>query len=200
MQEIKPYLHALKARIDAVVDLPESEWRYAASLFELRCFERGEFVARADEVMTHSFQIGKGLLRLFYATADGQEHNKGFAVEGRLVSSAVSKIYGEPAGFSIQALEDTATLALPFPAANELVDRHPAWERLRRLYLERLFLEKEQREMEFLLCDATERYRRFMAREGELAKRIPLHHIASYLGMTPVALSRIRRRMKQSAA
>ncbi|MCC5808988.1 MAG: Crp/Fnr family transcriptional regulator [Ectothiorhodospiraceae bacterium] len=195
---IQYYLDQLKARIDAAVTLPATEWNYAAPHFTLRRFARGEYLARADEVMTHSFHIVEGLVRLFYTTADGREHNKGFAPEGRVVGSSASKILGQPARFDIQALEDTAALSLPFSISDELVDRHPAWERLRRLLLERLFLEKEQREMEFLLCNAQARYCRFMAHESELAKRIPLHHIASYLGMTPVALSRIRRRLKQA--
>ena len=91
-------------------------------------------------------------------------------------------------------------MLLPFSVADELLDRHPAWERLRWLALERLFLEKEEREMAFLLDDAQTRYRRFLEQEGALSARIPLHHIASYPGMTPVALSRIRRRMKAARA
>lgn len=183
----------------AAVALPESEWEFAKPFFELREFRAGQIVVRADEVMTHSLHVASGLLRLYYTTADGCEHNKGFAAEGRVVGSAASKILGRPAGFDIQALEPTTVLSLSFTVADMLLDRHPAWERLRRLALERLFLEKELREMEFLLFDATERYRRFVGGDPSLASRLPLHHIASYLGITPVALSRIRRRLRESA-
>lgn len=190
-------LGQLRARIDAVVDLPESEWLHAAPCFELQRFARSEYLARAGTVMTHSFHVMSGLVRLFYTSADGVEHNKGFGTEGRVVGSAASKILGRPAGFDIQALEDTETLTISFEAADRLLDRHPAWERLRRLALERLFLEKELREMEFLLFDATARYQRFLQAEPSLAARLPLHHIASYLGITPVALSRIRRKLRE---
>jgi CRP-like cAMP-binding protein len=105
-------------------------------------------------------------------------------------------VAGGPAGFDIQALEDTETLCLPFEVSDALVARHPAWERLRRLAMERLFLEKEQREKDFLTLDATARYQAFLEREPGLASRVALHHVASYLGMTPVALSRIRRKMR----
>lgn len=54
--------------------------------------------------------------------------------------------------------------------------------------------------MEFLLCDAATRYQRFLEREGALLRRVPLYHIASYLGMTPVALSRVRRRSRLDSA
>lgn len=197
MTDLELQLRRLRDRIAAVVDLPDAEWQHAAPHFELRRFAAGEYLARAGSVMTHSFHIAGGLVRLFYTTADGTEHNKGFGVEGRVVGSAASKILGQPAGYDIQALEDAVTLAMPFKAADALLDRHPAWERLRRLALERLFLEKELREMEFLLFDATTRYRRFMRGEPALAARLPLHHVASYLGITPVALSRIRRRLRK---
>lgn len=194
---LEDHLEALRRRIAAAVALPDSEWRHAASHYELRVYERGALLARADAVMTHSFHIASGLVRLYYTTPDGTEHNKGFAAEGRLVGSAASKILGKPAGFDIQALEPTVALALPFAVADALLDRHPAWERLRRLALERLYLEKEQREREFLLCDAGERYRLFCERDPHLAARLPLLHIASYIGVTPVALSRIRRRLNR---
>jgi CRP-like cAMP-binding protein len=192
---IEHHLARLRQRISAIVDLPDSEWEHATRYYELRRFERGALLARADTVMTHSFHIAEGLVRLYYTSLDGSEHNKGFAAEGRLVGSAASKILGQSAGFDIQALEPTTVLAMPYTVADELLDRHPAWERLRRLALERLYLEKEQREREFLLCDATERYRLFVQREADLAARLPLLHIASYIGVTPVALSRIRRRL-----
>lgn len=189
-------LAALRERMEALVQLPAPEWEHARGLYRLRCYAAGELLARADEVMTHSFQVARGLVRLFYTDPDGREHNKGFAAEGRLIGSAASKVLGQPAGFDIQALEDTAVLALSFEDADRLLRRHPAWERLRRLALERLFLEKEQREREFLLCDARTRYQLFLAREGALAARLPLYHVASYLGITPVALSRIRRGLR----
>jgi CRP-like cAMP-binding protein len=198
MSELALQLDRLHSRILAVVDLPEAEWRFAAPHYELRRFSAGEYLARAQAVMTQSFHIGDGLVRMFYTSADGVEHNKGFAAEGRVVGSAASKVLGRPAGFDIQALEDTTALALPFAVADALLERHPAWERLRRLVLERLFLEKELREMEFLLFDATTRYLRFVECEPALVQRLPLHHVASYLGITPVALSRIRRRLREA--
>lgn len=192
-------LRQLRDRIAAVVDLPEEEWAWAAPHFRPRHFGRGDHLARHGERMTHSHHIVHGLVRLYYTTPDGAEHNKGFAAEGRVVGSAASKLAGAPAGFDIQALEDTRTLSLPFEVADALVARHPAWERLRRLAMERLFLEKEQREKDFLTLDATARYLAFVEREPHLAGRVPLHHVASYLGITPVALSRIRRRLRAAA-
>lgn len=196
MEGIEVYLRELRQRIAAVVDLPEPEWQHAAALFELRRFDSGEYLARSGEVLQHSHHIVRGLVRLFYTGVDGVEHNKGFAGEGRVVGSQASKVAGQQAGFDIQALEPTVTLRMPFAAADDLLERHPAWERLRRLAMERLFREKEQREKEFLVDDATARYQNFLAREPDLAARLPLHHVASYLGITPVALSRIRRKLR----
>lgn len=189
------HLEALFTVIRRAVDIPRSELDFAARQYEERSFRKGELLARADRHLPHSFFIVKGLVRLFYTTPKGREVNKGFAPEHRLVGSYASKFLGEPAGFSIQAMEGTVTLVMDTDVADRLLDRHPAWERLRRMTIERLFHEKEKRERELLLLSASERYRRFMAENRDIANRIPQYHIASYLGITEVALSRIRGRL-----
>jgi len=78
----------------------------------------------------------------------------------------------------------------------ELYDRHPVWERIGRIKAERLAIQKEFREKEFLLDTAETRYRRFLKEFPDLTDRIPQYYIASYLGITDVALSRIRKKMK----
>ena len=102
-----------------------------------------------------------------------------------------------PCGFYIQALAKTTTILLPHNVLNAFYDRHPCWERLGRIKAEHMFLFKEAREKELLLDSLEVRYQRFLKKFPGLAQKIPQYHIASYLGVTDVGLSRIRKKNKQ---
>jgi CRP-like cAMP-binding protein len=141
------------------------------------------------------FFIVQGLVRFFYLTEDGKEFNKHFAMENRYAGSFHSFVLNEPCGFSIQAMEKTRTLVLPYQLLSELYERHACWERMGRTNAERLALIKEAREKELLLDSLEVRYRRVLQEFPGLVDRISQYHIASYLGVTPVALSRVRRKI-----
>ena len=93
------------------------------------------------------------------------------------------------------ALMDSELLVIRFRDFEALFDRHACWERVGRKIAEGMFISKERRERELLMLSAEERYRLFLGRYKHLEKRIPQYQIAAYLGITPVALSRIRRRL-----
>jgi CRP-like cAMP-binding protein len=155
-------------------------------------FEKHAYLVRAGDVVENFYFILDGLVRFFYSTEDGKEFNKYFAMESGFAGSFHSLVLQVPCGFFIQALEDTHTLVLPNRLLRELYDRHPCWERLGRGNAEHLLLIKEARERELLLDSLETRYRRFLEEYPGLAERIPQYHIASFLGVTDVALSRIR--------
>jgi CRP-like cAMP-binding protein len=136
-----------------------------------------------------------GLFRLYYTTPDGAEYNKNFCGQNEFVASYSSLLMNKPAYFSIQALMDGELLVVRFQDFEALCDRHACWEKLGRKISERMFISKEKRERELLMYSAEERYRQFLGQYKHLENRIPQYHIASYLGITPVALSRIRRRL-----
>ncbi len=177
------------------VYIPKSEWEYFVShLTECR-FEKNDYLIRAGDVAQNFYFIIEGLVRFFYSTEDGKEFNKSFAMENGYAGSFHSLILQAPCGFFIQALERTSTLVMPNQLLRELYGRHSCWERLGRKNAENLVLVKEAREKELLLDSLETRYRRFLKEYPGLADRIPQYHIASYLGVTNVALSRIRRKI-----
>jgi len=188
-------LHSFKSALNTLTEIPEREWAYFSALLRQRNFGADEMLIRAGEPVTEFYFIVKGLVRYFYLTQDGKEFNKLFALENDFVGSFSYKIPNEPCPFSAQALEQTETVALPVTLIEEAYDRHPAWERVGRLHAEKMAFTKELREKEFLLDPAEIRYRRFMKENPDLAQRIPQYHIASYLGITDVALSRIRNKL-----
>ena len=189
-------LEQFKHSVEKRVSIPEEEWDYVIPHLSERTFEKNDYLVRAGDVVHNFYFIVTGLVRFFYGTEDGKEFNKHFAMENGFAGSFHSLVLQVPCGFFIQALEKTETILLPNRLLNECYDRHACWERLGRKNAEALLLIKEAREKELLLDSLEVRYRRFLKEFPGLADRIPQYHIASYLGVTDVALSRIRKKIK----
>ncbi|MFC5701388.1 Crp/Fnr family transcriptional regulator [Cohnella faecalis] len=176
-------------------DIPDSEWQWFAARLHARTLRKYDYFIRSGEQARFIAFCAEGLFRFYYDTENGNELNKSFCGKGDFVASFHSLLLDSPSRLHIQALEDSELWVISYADYIGLYDRHVCWERLGRRMAERLFIKKEQRERELLLCSAEERYRLFVNENPELHERIPLYHIASYLGITPVALSRIRRRI-----
>jgi CRP-like cAMP-binding protein len=195
MQDTAQYV-ALKTVVDQLVAPPEPQWQSFRQLFVSRRLDKGEYFIRAGEVSEYSAFINAGLVRFFYQARQGQEFNKSFVYENQFMSAYSAFLTQSPARFNIQALEECHLLVAKTRPMVELFDKHLCWEKLGRILAEQLYIKKEQREAEFLLDDAETRYRNFLQRYPGLEYRLAQYHIASYLGITPVALSRIRHKIK----
>ena len=172
---------------------PESQWREFASGLRLRTLDKGEYLVRAGEqARTVSF-VCSGLLRMFYLRRDGRELNKSFVCPPGFVGAFEALLSGNESRLSIQTLEPCTLLEIDYALATSFYERDVFWERFGRLLAERLFVKKARREAAFLMDTALQRYELFLVEHPEIAGRIPDYHIASYLGVTPEALSRLRR-------
>ena len=187
-------LEKFRHTVEKAVSIPLGEWEYLVPRLSERTFEKSDYLVRAGDVANNFYFIVRGLVRFFYSTEDGKEFNKHFAMENGFAGSFQSLVLHQPCGFFIQALERTETIVLPNQLLCELYERHSCWERLGRKNAENLALVKESREKELLLDSLEIRYRRFLKEYPGLADRVPQYHIASYLGVTDVALSRIRKK------
>ena len=160
-------------------------------------FEREALLVSAGQQSTRIFFLAEGLVRLFYTTPEGKERNKAFF--GRLdTTGAVSAaMTGQPAPFSIEALEPVVAISIEYADMLQQVQTDPAINALYIRLLASAFIRNEQREAMLLTCNAQERYRWLAQNEPHLLERVPQFHIASYIGVDPVSLSRIKR--KQSS-
>ena len=170
-------------------------WVDFAEAFDERRVGDGDHLVLAGAALPDVIFVVTGLLRLYYTDREGREWNKAFAVEDGFTGSLASGLLGVAAPFSIQALEPTVVLAARWDALEALYDRHPALERLGRRVAEQVAVKKEVKERAFLEQTATERYEAFVQNEPGLVARLPLYHVASYVGVTEVSLSRIRGRI-----
>jgi CRP-like cAMP-binding protein len=155
----------------------------------------GDTLLRAGDRWTSAFWVESGVLRLYYLDREGASANKNFFLDGALLWPLTPTLSGQPVDFWIEALTTAAVWSLPMPQWQEACTGWAAWQVLERQTLAALLDDKMRREQQFLQCSATQRYQNLCARRPEWLTRVPLRHLASYLGVTDVALSRIRRRL-----
>ncbi len=184
---------AIKQVLNHLVQPPDEALNAFFQLFKTKTVMAGDYYIRAGEKSTKLAFVNAGLFRFFYQTKDGKEFNKSFISENQFASAYSAFLTGMPARLSIQALEDSLLLICDLEPVIDLFDQHRCWERLGRILAEQLYIKKETREAEFLLDDAETRYHSFQKNYSGMEERIPQYHVASYLGITPVMLSRIRR-------
>lgn len=181
--------------IRSVVDLLEEQENKLFSICRPQSLSKGAFFIREGQVPRKFAFVNEGLFRYFYIDDKGNEFTKGFFPEGSFLSSYSAMIQEAPSHFTIEALEDAEILVIDYDAWKDLRTQHPCWGEFLLAMMEKAFIKKETREREFLIYDSEKRYLLFLERYPGLDQRIRQHLIASYLGITSVALSRIRRRM-----
>lgn len=172
--------------------LDDRQWSLFASIFRRKRVPASDHILHVGSIDQFIYFIVAGLIRVYYEGPDGKESNKAFGVEGMLGGPLVASILGLPSYYGIEALEDTELLVAPVTDFTALYDEDPIFDRIGRRMLEQSLIRKEIRERSFLQQTATERYLDFQARHPDLLQRIPQYHIASYLGMSEVTLSRLK--------
>lgn len=158
--------------------------------------EQGEYLIRQGDSAPNLYMIRKGLAKMFYLTSDGKEFVKSFLPEGSFAGSLIAQLEDRSSSFSIVCLEPIEAEIIPFSDIQKLFESDPAALRFGFKFFQELALKKEKREFNFLCLTPEEQYRWFIDENPSLAYRVALADIARYLGITPVALSRIRRRIK----
>ena len=193
-----PHRDPLVQAASCWADAPDAVWADFRGAFHSLTVDAGGHVVREGDPCPDVFFVADGLLRLYYTDRGGREWNKAFAPEGAFTGSIASGLLGVPAPYGVQALEPSSLLAVRWRDLEALYDRHPALERLGRRIAEQVAVKKELRERAFLEQTPTERYRAFVRERPDLAERLPLYHVASYVGVTEVSLSRIRGRLARA--
>ncbi|WP_170164454.1 Crp/Fnr family transcriptional regulator [Sinomicrobium pectinilyticum] len=149
------------------------------------------FLIKENTPVTGLYFLQKGMVRSFY-TKDHREINTEFFFENNFFTALAGFLTGEKTRLNFQCLEDCEVVTIPKTAIDRLLNRDNKWYRLTHKILEEEFIKKCRRESSFLLHNAAERYFYFLSRFPKAETRIPLFHIASYLGLSPETLSRIR--------
>jgi CRP-like cAMP-binding protein len=161
---------------------------------------KGEFfTAIGDAELALAF-LHSGIVRYSVIVPDtGEEVTKDFTVAPVFAVSFGSAVRGEPARVAIAAVEDCVITRWPWRTMETVLDRHPEWQKFRRKVAEWLYVRKEDRELAFLLASPEERYDALLRDFAPVIERIPQHLLASYVGIAPESLSRLRRRRRPTS-
>ncbi len=162
----------------------------------LRTCDSEDFLVRCGEHSDTIFLLESGLVRLFYVTPDGKERNKAFYRAGQVCGPVSAAITHSAAPFSIQCLEPTELISFRFRDLFEAGRHNLAVSRLYGDMISEAFIRNEQREAMLLTLNAEQRYRWLLEHEPDLVQRLAQFHIASYLGIDAVSLSRLKRKIR----
>ncbi len=182
--------------IRAVCPMDDAALALGLGLVRVQPLARRAHLLRAGDRAERVVLVVEGMLREYFAMVDGVERTKAFVREGELSGSLADLLSGAPSRAFIVAEEPCRLLAWPFAQLADLADRDPSWDRFARAATQSLLLVKAEREHELLGLDAAARYAAFARRYPGLEARVAARHVASYLGITPVHLSRLRRRRR----
>ncbi|MEN7549438.1 Crp/Fnr family transcriptional regulator [Rapidithrix thailandica] len=188
--------HHFTHYIKTLTQLPPEQEEAFSALITIKPVKKDENFIRAGQLPKTIAFVTKGLFRYYYTSEEGVEFTKGFFVENTVLSSYSAILENRASYFGIQALEDAVIEVVNYEAFRLLFPQHPCWNEFLLALLQKGYLKKEEREREFLLFDAEQRYRTFLQNYPNLENRIKQHLIASYLGITPESLSRIRKKMR----
>jgi CRP-like cAMP-binding protein len=193
----KNHSQYLKQKINSLVSINDDDLDSIVSRFECRKIAKDDFLLREGERCDFWGFIFQGLLRIYMFTDAGDEYTNGFPKEDSLISEFAGFYTGTPSLENIVALEDTILLCVDQPALSKLFDEFPAFERYGRILYENTISQFKRRIHHRIRFDAQTRYLYFIENQAELARRVPLKYIASYLNVTDSTLSRIRRKIVQ---
>lgn len=176
-------------------DLPPRERLALAAQGRCQSLRPGQALLRPGDAWQAAFWVAHGSLRLYYVDAAGHESNKNFHLDDALIWPITPQLRSRPVSFHVDAMEATVVWCVDMGALEAAVGALASWNALRLQALSALLEDKMQRERSFLQEDARRRYEALLRERPAWARRIPLRHLASYLGMTDVSLSRLRARM-----
>lgn len=183
-----------KAFLQLVPVLSREEWEATRICLKERTFKKGELLCGFGQTERYLSMIHEGVCRGFYSK-NGKEISVAFMFPNDYVSAYYSFLTKRPSLMAIEALSDVTVISISRTDLSQLCDRYKSAERIGRLNAERIYRRKEEREIALLTMSATERYIELQKRQPNLLQSIPLKHIASYLGIQPESLSRIRKQL-----
>jgi CRP-like cAMP-binding protein len=184
----------IKFALTEFLNLTEEEWFFISKSLVTRNFKKGDFFLKENAFCDYIGFIDKGFFNFFYLI-DGFQHIRGFFFPNEFISNYPCFLLENKSKFYIQALEDSSVTLIQREALFLIYEKFPKIKELSRNTVESLYIEVSEKYESFFLKTAEERYLELISTSPKFIQRIPQYMIASYLGITPEALSRIRKRL-----
>jgi CRP-like cAMP-binding protein len=180
--------------ISRYLELTNEEASSFAECIPIISFKKGSILLREGQVSRDSYFVIDGCVRKYYII-DGDERTTEFYVEDESVASLQSYQNKTPANHYFECVEDCRLAVLNYEKEQELFKRVPKYETLCRMSMENDFGEQQETLAKFITSSPEERYKNLLDTRPDLIQRVSQYHLASYLGVKPESLSRIRKRI-----
>ncbi|MFN0048840.1 MAG: Crp/Fnr family transcriptional regulator [Cytophagales bacterium] len=178
--------------LNHITPISDKTWSALKDHFVRKELKKFEYFSKVDVIATKIAYLHQGVVRSFYSNAEAQEFNKNFFVAPAFIGAYSSLITNSANKLAQQALTDCIIWEIDYDVIKRSFDSCQDLERLARIMAEYYFVEKENREVNLLMLEAKDYYKIFKSQYPTLEQLIPQYHIASFLGITPTQLSRIR--------
>jgi CRP-like cAMP-binding protein len=185
----------LLKNIERFVSLSDEEKEIIISCLHYKKFKRKQNLIQAGETARCQYFILKGCVRSFYTDEEGAEHNIQFAIEDWWIADIGNFLSQKPAKLTLEALEPTEAIYIEYDSQEEMYERIPKLDRYFRILLSNSLVAHQQRILSIISKSGDEKYAEFLEKYPQFVQRIPQIHIASFLGMTPEFLSRMRKKI-----
>lgn len=184
--------------IDKLSSLSENERVILSSYIEVKTFTKGELLLRQDEICKFIYFIVSGTVIYYQLNNDGEEITTDFAFDGEWVTDNRSRITQTPSHLNIKAWDNTQVIVIQQSDLDTLSGKIPSLERIVRLSIEKAYVKLAQWSIDLQTLSAEERYQKLVVTSPQVFQKLPLYHIANYLGIAPKSLSRIRNKKTPS--
>ena len=162
-----------------------------------KSFAPGEHLIKEGSLKKELFYIRKGLIRVYKIKENGDEITTALRWESKIIASPDIILFDQASQFYYQALEVTDVFSMDYDVLQTLISGNPKLEANRKYVLQNILKEVINRMDSFVLCSPEERYLNYIKANPDVVNRVPDKYIANVLGITPVSLSRIRKRIVQ---
>lgn len=189
---------ALGDFMSRAANFTEEEMAFVKEMMPVKTFPKGTILLREGQIATECYMNLKGLVRR-YIIVDGEERSTEFYTEEQPVASLVSYNHKIPADHYLACVEETTLAVLTYDNEQKLYQRFPHLEKECRVTMEVDYGNHQSKMARFMTSSPEERYQHLLETNPDLLNRVPQYHLASYLGIKPESLSRIRKRMLQKS-
>jgi CRP-like cAMP-binding protein len=176
-----------------IVEPNADEWEAFANIIQVKKLDKKDLLLEEGQTCKFIAFINSGVIRE-YSFQNGRETTVDFVTEGQFITDYQSFIQENPSMQYLEALTDVELLLLKKDGINDLFDKYKVWERFGRLIIERVFCGVEAKRKKIISTSHEEQYHDFASSYPLIVQQVPQYYIASYLGISPEHLSRIRKK------